>query len=183
MLGGVLWIVGAVIVALQPEGCVASDCYLPGRTMRDSNVAAPIFIAAVGLMAAGIGGAVQHARGPGRLGRMGQIGVGLGVGGVALLAGALLVQALAFGGDFPYMPTLVLPGILAVSIGFVLVAIDLVRARVFPRWAGGILAIGALALLISNEQNQRVLFMIPFGLAWIAMGYALWRIDRSDVKT
>src|SRR5439155_18579368 len=167
MLGGVLWMVGAVIVALLPEGCIAPDCNLPVRTMRDSRAAAPVFVAALVAVAVGVGAAVQLAQRTGRFGRIGRTGLGASMGGVALLTIAMLAQAIFFGGDFPYMPMVVLPGVLAASIGFVLVAVALARAGVLPRWAGGILVIGALALLGSNNQNQQALLMIPFGVAWV----------------
>jgi hypothetical protein len=34
--------------------------------------------------------------------------------------------------------------------------------------------VGALAMLGANEQTARVLLMIPFGVAWVAVGYVLW---------
>ncbi len=29
-------------------------------------------------------------------------------------------------------------------------------------------------MLGANEQTARVLLMIPFGVAWVAVGYVLW---------
>ncbi len=34
ILGGSLWIAGAVITALKPEGCIGDECDLPGGSMR-----------------------------------------------------------------------------------------------------------------------------------------------------
>ncbi len=37
-----------------------------------------------------------------------------------------------------------------------------------------LIIVGALVMLGANEQTVRVLLMIPFGLAWVAVGYVLW---------
>ncbi len=85
-----------------------------------------------------------------------------------------LIQALFFGGDFPLMPYFVIPGVLALIVGFVLVGIAILRAGVLPRWVAVLIIVGALAMLGANEQTARVLLMIPFGVAWVAVGYVLW---------
>ena len=72
------------------------------------------------------------------------------------------------------MPLFVLPGVLALVAGFLLLGVAVLRAGVVPRWAGGLLVVGALALLGFNDQNAQALLAIPFGLAWMAIGAALW---------
>jgi hypothetical protein len=75
MLGGVLWIAGSVMVALMPEGCIGSHCYLPGRSMRDSSPAAPVSLAAVLLTRAGLSAVVSRAGNARRFGTLGRIGL------------------------------------------------------------------------------------------------------------
>ena len=104
------------------------------------------------------------------------MGAPCGSAGGALRLGGGLAQALVFGGDFPAMPLVVVPGLLAVICGAVLLGIAVLRARVLPRWVGALLIAGALALLVFNEQNERVFLGIPFGAAWVAVGYALWTV-------
>ena len=87
---------------------------------------------------------------------------------------ATVIQAIFFGGDFPLMPHFVIPGLLALVVGFVLVGIAILRAGVLPRWVAVLIIVGALAMLAANEQTARVLLMIPFGVAWVAVGYVLW---------
>jgi hypothetical protein len=173
-LGGVLWAAQAVIVASLPEGCVATDCDLPGRSMRDSSAAAPLSIVAAGLIALGVVDLVGRARHVGRFGMLGRFGVRAIAAGAALLVTGGLVQALFFGGDFPYMPLLVIPAGLALVIGFLLLGVAVRRARVLPRWAGTLLIVGTLAMLGFNDQDGRALLAVPFGVAWVATGYALW---------
>ena len=172
MLGGVVWGLWAILVAGKPEGCVGSECDLPGTVSRGYSDLIPLLTAAVLLIATGVVGLVVHARAVGRFGRLGQWGLGLGTIGVVILAAALIIQSLFYAGDFPLMPLFVIPGGVAVAAGFVLFAITILR--VIPRWAGVLLGVGALALLGVNDQNERILLAVPFGAGWIAVGWVLW---------
>ncbi|MDP9380876.1 MAG: hypothetical protein M3Q29_12145 [Chloroflexota bacterium] len=172
MMGGALWSAWAVLVSLKPEGCIAAECDLPGRSARSYDDLAPVLILAVVLIGAGVVAVAMMARAAGRFGRLGRAGLILGVLGAFALAASLLVQTLFYEGDFPLMPTFVIPGGLALAVGFLLFGISLLR--VLPRWAGVLLVLGALAMLGVNDQNERVLLAIPFGIAWMAVGYVLW---------
>ena len=175
MLGGLLWIVGAVVTALQREGCVGTDCYLPGRSMRaGTTLGAALFIAAVPLIGLGVVAVVIRAGRAGRFRRLGHIGLLGSVVGVALLLTGLLVQASLLGGDFPYMPLVVIAGGPPLVIGTLLVGIAILRVGVLPRWSGALLILGTLALPEVNDQNAQVSMAIPFGIAWLGGGYALW---------
>ncbi len=179
-LGGALWIAGAVLTALKPEGCIGDECDLPGRSMREGGVLdAGLSIAGVLLIALGAAAVVSRARASGRLGTVGRVGVIVGLAGVAVLLMAALVQALFYGGDFPSMPLFVLPGGLALVLGFLLLGIAVLRARVLARWAGVLLVVGALAMVGFNDQNAQALLAIPFGIAWVAIGFAL-RSERGE---
>src|SRR3712207_4006351 len=95
ILGGALWIAGAVITALKPEGCIADECYLPGRSMREGSASdAGLSIAGVLLIVLGAAAVVSRARASGRLGTLGRLGLIVGLAGVAVLLIAALVQAL-----------------------------------------------------------------------------------------
>jgi hypothetical protein len=72
------------------------------------------------------------------------------------------------------MPYFFIPGGLALVAGFMLLGLAILRARVLPRWTAGLLIVGALAMLGFNDQTAQVLLAIPFGVAWVAVGYALW---------
>jgi hypothetical protein len=180
VLGGLLWVAGAIVTALKPEGCVGAECDLPGRSMREGgSLDGALAIIGVLLIAMGATAVVSRAREAGRLGTLGRVGLLFGIAGAALLLIAGLVQAIFFGGDFPYMPLFVLPGGLALVIGFLLLGIAMLRSEVLPRWAGALLVIGALVMLGFNDQDARALLAVPFGLAWIAVGCALWA-ERSE---
>lgn len=174
-LGGTLWTISAVLTALEPVGCVAAECDLPGRSMREgSALAGVLFIAAALLVGAGGAGLVDRARSAGKLGRGGRVGTGLaGISALALVVGGL-VQELIYAGDFPLMPFFVIPGVLSLIVGLLLIAVTVLRAGVVPRWTGGLLVVGALAMVGFNDQDARVLLAVPLGIAWVAIGWVLW---------
>jgi hypothetical protein len=143
--------------------------------MREGGpLEAALFLLAVLLLALGMAGLVIRVRTGGRFGRLARTGLVSGAVGITVLIISNPVQALFFGGDFPFMPYVVIPGGLAVVTGFFLLGLAILQAGVLPRWAARLLIIGALALLGFNDQNVQVLLAIPFGVAWMAVGYVLW---------
>jgi hypothetical protein len=71
------------------------------------------------------------------------------------------------------MPGFVISAGASIAIGLILFGITILRSRVLPPWANWLLVIGALALLGFNDQDIRVLLLIPFGVAWLGIGYVL----------
>jgi uncharacterized membrane protein YedE/YeeE len=83
-------------------------------------------------------------------------------------------------GDIGAVQTLIQGG-LAYIIGGTIFGIALFRANILPRWAAVLLSVGAVATLATSqlpELTQR-LFPIPVGVALIALGYSLWREQRT----
>jgi hypothetical protein len=72
------------------------------------------------------------------------------------------------------MPIFVVPGLVLIVTGFVLLGVAVFRAHVLPTWVALLLLVGALVMLLGNEQTARTLLFIPFGLAWLAVGLTLW---------
>ena len=174
-----MWAAWAIVHALQPMGCVADECDLPGRSLREgSPLSSALLIAAVLALAAGVFGLVRHARALGRFGRIGRVGLAASDTGVVTVIIASLVQGIFFNGDFWAMPYLVIPAGLALVIGCLLLGMAILRSGVLPRWVAALVIIGALVLLGMNEQNTQVLLAIPFGVAWVAVGYVLRKGDQ-----
>jgi hypothetical protein len=76
---------------------------------------------------------------------------------------------------------LLLEGFLYLA-GGLLFGIALYRARVLPRWAAALLAVGGLAsagLTLLPDPWFRLL-AFPNGIAMIALGYSLWRIVGAE---
>ena len=75
-----------------------------------------------------------------------------------------------------------LAGIAGYVLGGVLFGIATFRAGILPRWAGGLLALGALLpLLLSSVVHHPYdrLFAVPVGFAIAWLGYALWSERRE----
>ncbi len=68
-------------------------------------------------------------------------------------------------------------------VGPLLFGIATFRARVFPRWAGALLVLGAALIpvgaLVPPEWQAKI--MIPVGLAFLWLGYALFSERRAPV--
>ena len=163
ILGGVLWIADAIQTGFQLRGCLEDECALRPITA--------LFFAML-LLGVGVAGLVLHTRNAGRLGRLGWIGLVAGVVVVEVLIISSLVEAVFFDGDFPLLS--VIPGGLVLIVGFLLLGIAILRARVLPLWVAVLFVVGTLALLWANNQNAQVFLAIPFGIAWVAVGYVLW---------
>jgi len=85
------------------------------------------------------------------------------------------------------LPTVydLLIGLVGYVIGGLLFGIATFRARVLPRWAGGLLALGTLLpVLLSSVVHHPFdrLFAVPVGLALAWLGYALWSERREPVS-
>jgi hypothetical protein len=67
-------------------------------------------------------------------------------------------------------------------LGGLLFGIATFRARILPRWAGVLLALGTamgpLAAFLPLELQPKV--AVPVGLALIWLGYALWSEQRAN---
>ena len=173
MLGGALFVVSAVVIASMPRGCIGDEC--ASRPMRETGAAGALLTLALLLVVIGAAGLVIRARDAGRFGTLAKTGIVVAALGAALpVVGSLVRVGILFEGAYPYMPYFVIPGVLALVIGFVLLGISVLRAGVLPRWAAVLLIVGTLARLGFNDQNALALLAIPNGIGWVAVGYVLW---------
>ena len=173
MLGGMLWIVAAIITASKPQGCIGPECDV--LAMRDTSDVALLLLLALLLSAIGLAGVFIRAQNTGRLDRWSQIGLALSSVGLALLVLGMVLSAIS-----EVFWVLAPLGGLALVIGLALVGIAALRMEVLPRWAAVLLVIGSLGMLGFNDQNAQALMAIPFGIGWLAVGYALWS-GRADM--
>ncbi len=172
MLGGALFVVSALLIASMPRGCIGDECAL--RPVRETGLAGALLMLALLLVVVGAVGLVIRVRNTGRFGELAKAGIVVAAVGAALPVIGGLVQGVLFDGDYPLMPFFVIPGVLALVVGFVLLGLAVLQARVLPRWAAVLLVIGSLAMLGFNDQNAQALMAIPNGIAWMTVGYLLW---------
>jgi hypothetical protein len=174
VVSGLAICAASYVESTLPTGCVGNQCaYRPERP--SSTTADGLYTLALVLLvvaALGVGLVVMRLRG---LGRLGSVAVGLIAVGALVAVVANVVQAAFFDGDLAAMPAVFLPAVGAVVLGFVLLMVVAIRARVVPPWAG--LLVGASVLLVpfGNQENTTVLLDVPFGLALAVAGVALVR--------
>lgn len=172
-VGGTLLVAFSALAATKREGCIGEDCLT--SSMRSYGDIAPLAVAAFILIAVGFAGLGVQARattGRGPLWKWGPLLAA--VGAAALILG---IASNAVSENLP--PFFVVPGLIALVAGFLLISVHVLRAKVLPQWSAWLLLIGTLALAGTNDQNAQVLLMVPFGLAWIAIGLLQWR-DRGQ---
>jgi hypothetical protein len=78
-----------------------------------------------------------------------------------------------------------LAGIIGYALGGLLFGIAMFRARILPRWAGGLLAVGIVLPFFTQSLVQHPydrLFAVPVGLAIAWLGYALWSERRAPAS-
>jgi hypothetical protein len=167
--GGILLILFAVMAAAKPEGCVG-DVECAGRPLRETSDIDPISFVGLFLILIALAGLVVRVQAAGRLSLPGKIGIAL----IALGAATFLLIGLGvITPSDDSMPGFVISAGASIAIGLILLGITILRSRVLPAWATWLLIIGALALLGFNDQDIRVLLLIPFGVAWLGIGYVL----------
>ena len=173
LVGGVAWTGACLAHNALPEGCIEQGC-VDGTLRGSSGPDLALFVLAGAMLAvSGVGLllAAQAARALGRAGVLAGVSGGVGVG---LLCAASAVANFV-DGDWSGMPALVGPGIVLLVVGIVLIASVVLRARLLPVWAAGLLLATSLLLPFANEQTSRILLAVPFGLAWLTAGAVLLR--------
>ena len=94
ILGGLIWIVAAIITASKPRGCIGpAECAV--MAMRDTSDVTPLLLLALMLSAVGLAGMVIRAWNTGRLDRLGQVSVALCAVGVMLLVLGMGLNAIS----------------------------------------------------------------------------------------
>ena len=132
-----------------------------------------------------------HASQASQYGRLGTIGFWLAIIGTVLsLAAGLVtvVAALLRLEDVNADASLALVGYFLLIIGFLLLGIATLRARVLPVWAGLLLVIGSIVMLLLPPFAASLMLLLPpfvafsfqrllwtvLGIVLLALSYALW---------
>jgi MFS family permease len=183
MIGGLLCALAAVLHSLEPSGCIGAEC--DTRPMRSATaLVSALGGAATLFIVIGMAGLIAMARRSGRHRKLANAGLITAVAGFAILFLGVLIQAVFFSGDLPWMPFFVIPGVIAVIAGFLLIGVFILRSGLLPRWLGIFLLVSSVLLLAANEQTAAVLFAVPFGLAVATVGFFMWTTgERASAGT
>lgn len=155
MAGGALWVAVFALFASRPSGPGSAPPY---RSFEGLYV--PLLICAA-LIVAGLVALHAHLRGT--YGGLGTAGFLLAMVGAAVLV-LVVVGA-------PFLLSRV--GALGLLLGSALMGAAALRANARPRWGGVALVAGSLAFFLFDTEGARVWFALPYGGAWVVMGYLL----------
>lgn len=169
ILGGLCLAASASMQALQPPGCIAEGCV--GMAYRTAGpLEALLFLSGVLLIVGATFGFLVLVPSGSRGTRIVRIGA-------AVAAPAMFLGVILMGVAYSIAFSLVLVAVIAYAV----LGAGLAVTRVLPAWSGIILAVSSLLLFGANDQNERILFVVPFGLTWMVLGALLWA-SASAVK-
>ncbi len=158
LLAGVAWI-ASFVVGLVSEGQGFETFGLPSSYLIEVLTGLALAGMLVGLLG-------LHARQTPSYGLLGTVGFLAALVGTALvLANVLLIRT----AERNLLDLLLLLGLLGMLLGFVLLGIATLRARVLPQWAGvALILVLPVATLLGDYGGGLVL-----GIVWLALGYVL----------
>lgn len=160
MVGGVLWTVVFTLFALRPSGPGVTPPYRSFEGLYFPNLVSVVLIVA-GIVA-------LHARLRSLYGKLGMASFIL-----ALVGAAVLVVS---GASWPWE----LVGAIALLLGSLLMGVAALVVNAPLRWGAIALVVGSLAFFLYNTETARVWFALPYGVAWVVVGYLLWS-GRGEV--
>ena len=152
MVGGALWVVVFAIYALRSSGPGLEPPYRGFEGLGTPAVISLLLIV-VGLVALHT---VQR-RSYGGL-----------AGFVLALVGAAVV--VVTGASWPVG----MAGGLAFMLGSLLVGAAALVTNALTRWGAIALSVGSVVFLLFNTETAQAWFALPYGVAWILVGYLLW---------
>jgi len=171
-LGGLAAMAGGVLFLAFPLLGYGLAGFMHPFFYRVEEALVSLMVVALALVPVGMVG--FHAFQRQSYGRMGLAGFWLVV--IASLLVAVGVADYFVWGDFlqDAPPVWLGWGLLGLVVGFVLYGAATLRAKVLPRWCGvAFIAAVPVALALSGPLSFASMFGV-FGLAWLALGYALW---------
>lgn len=161
-LGGLLLVAYAILMNLKPRGCIAEECV--GQSYRAAGpLEATLVLTALGLMIATAVGLFRMHRFEDQGARM--VRIAALVAAISLFIGLALTNVIWWAGFAAFFLAM---------LSFAAVGAGLMRSRVLPPWSGAMLIVTSLLVLIHNDQNERILLLIPFGVTWMVLAGLLW---------
>jgi hypothetical protein len=161
MLGGVLWITVWAIEGARPVAPPGG--YREGWESFNIWSGVAVMLTMIGLT----GAYFLQMR---RIGWIGHAGFVLPWIGITLMGAGRLGQALEIGNAW----ILVILGAFVLTIGIILFGVATLRAKVLPFGAGLLLLAAGLMLFLVDPENRRAFLALPYGAAWLWIGYVLW---------
>jgi hypothetical protein len=167
ILAGLAWAVSGIVhfALVYPEAGTG-----PTGSLSDYLIEGAHAVAEAGMLGALLG---LRARQAPRYGWLGAVGFALAFLGSALLCAITVIAIITKGAlGEAVLGTIFISGVLGWLVGFPLLGVATLRARVMPRWCGVLLIayFPLFAFLLSSYGWGG----IALGLLWVALGYVLW---------
>ena len=156
MAGGVLWAALFAVYASRPEVPGPGP---PHGSFDGLRVLGLVSLLLIGLGFLGLDLPSWRGRGYGRLGR-----VGFDLAGLGILVIVVSVASWPIG--------MVAAWIL--MVGSLMVGAAALVSGTLPRWGALALVVGSVAFFFFDTHPARAWFALPYGAAWVAVGYLLW---------
>ena len=156
LAGGALWVVVFAVYASRP-GLPGPEA--PHGTFDGLRILGLVSLLLIALGFLGLDLPSWRGRGHGRLGSVGFDVAGLGMFGIVLS-----------GASWPYG----MVGAWILMVGSLMVGAAALLSRTLPRWGALALLGGSAAFFFFATDPARAWFALPYGAAWVAVGYLLW---------
>ena len=167
LVGGALWV---IVFAIHASRASAEGSDAPYVSLHGLGVAGLLSVLLV--MVGFVGLEMHMPSGPGAgYGTPGGAGSGLAVVGLFVL---IVSGALGFIGML---------GVFILMVGSVLVGVASLIGRGLPRWGAVLLFVCSLSLLVFDTEGFRAWFGVPYGAAWIAVGYLLYSGRTGQIQS
>ena len=167
ILAGIAWAVSAIVhfAMVYPDADTG-----PTGSISDHLIEGAHAVAEAGMLGALLG--LRARQGPwyGWLGAVGYVFAFLGTALLCVITVTAIISGDALGEAV--LGTIFISGVLGWLVGFPLLGIATVRARVLPRWCGVLLI--AYFPLFGFLLASYGWGGIALGLVWVALGYVLW---------
>lgn len=163
ILGGMLWVglwTYRASMAVPPPGGIR-----PGGETHDILGTVSMLLVVAGLTSA-------YLQQPKTKGTIGNVGLGLSWIGAGLM-GAWVTEFVS-----PYL--IFLGGILLVITGMAMLGLAMLLAKVIPLTVAVAFIVGVVLLAFANGEDKSAFLAVPIGLAWVWLGYVLWRRARGE---
>jgi len=162
MVGGALWGIVFVLFASRSSG--------PGLTppyRSFEGLGLPTLLSLLLIVSGFVGVHIWRREVYGRLGTAGFVLALVGV-----------VVSVVSGGSWP----LIFLGSYALMIGSLVVGAAALATNALPRWGAIALIAGSVLFFLFNTETAAAWFALPYGVAWIAVGYLLWFGERPAAE-
>lgn len=164
LAGGALWVAVFAVYAWRPQESGPGPPYGSFEGVRVPGLLSLLLIA-LGFL--GLDLPSWRGRGHGRLGRVGFDVALLGMFGIVVSGASWPIGMI---------------GAWVLMVGSLMVGVAALLAGTLPRWGALALVVGSAGFFFFDTDPARAWFALPYGAAWVVVGYLLWSRGGSAAE-